>query len=342
VFIVISLFVCFTIYAKRGSSEGRFLILKISSEMICGHPLIGAGGLNSYATIYPLYQAGYFSSQNRTEKEIMLVDNVQFALNEPVQFVCELGIIGSILIFIFAYKMVKSVKINKILYSVLVAILVASCFYYILHITIFQNIFFILLLIASIRGKTIIQITSKMTVFILFLIFITSTFVAYSSIIKFIDSRDIKHKIERNYDLDDNSCHNIGKFKDNPQFLWSYAKQLFNKCDYCKCMEVLNDLNLLIFHSDVECMKGKCYVYINVFEEAKKSFITASHICPNRFEYRYELYKLYLQSDQLEEAIEVALSIRNLKEKVSSPYILAIKLEIEQFLNDKSNNRNIH
>jgi tetratricopeptide (TPR) repeat protein len=338
-FIVIFVFVFFTLCVKRDSSEGRLLILKISSKMIYEHMLIGAGGFNSYTTTYPLYQMEYFSSENGTEKEVMLADNMQFALNEPIQFICELGIIGGIFIFMIAYKMIEYIKIRKILCTALTVIFFASGFYYILHITIFQNILFILSLIAGIQGKAIMKPASTKTAFIItFLTFIVSLSSTSFSFIKFRTSQKVKYGIERGYGLDDKYCQSIEKFKDNPQFLLSYARQLFNKRNYYGCINVLDDLTLLTIHSDVECLKGKCYLYINSFEEAERCFIKASNICPNRFEYRYELYKLYFEKNQLDKAIEIALSIRNLKEKIPSTYTFAIKLEIERFLNDNCSN----
>jgi hypothetical protein len=334
--IAVLAFAVLALGTKRDSTEGRFLILKISSKIIAENPLIGSGGFNSFSVVYPLQQAEYFTSANRPEKEIMLADNMQFALNEPVQFVCEVGTIGLILILLIAYKLIKRLKINHTLRITLLAILFASCFSYILRITVFQNLFFILLMIAGMWEKSIVQLKSKAVYLILCPIWIASLFFVNCLVSKYTESLILRHRIENKFNFSAQSPHTVEKFKDNPTFLFQYARQVFNRGDYSRCLEVLNALTLLLNHSDIEFLKAECYKFTGKWDKAEKHFISASNMCPNRFKYRYELFKLYLEREDLEKTINVALSIRNLNEKIPSTYTLAVKLEIERFLTENN------
>lgn len=341
-FILFSVLTIFSLFIKKDSTEGRFLILKISGKMIGENLLFGVGGFNSYAISYPLYQADYFASKARIEKEMMLADNIQHALNEPVQFISELGLIGFVFIIITVCKLIKYIKIKNTHGIAFVAILIASCFSYLLRTTIFQNLIFMLILIAGIRGKTYIELKSKRFCFSTFLILSAALYSTVPLISKYRDSNMLKYKIEHGYHMGDKSVRILARFKDNQTFLFPYMMQLFKNENYYECLSVLDGLNTLLNHSDIACFKAKCYKSIGDFEEAKKQFILASAICPNRFEYRYELYKLYKEEDQFEEAVNVALSIKNLKEKIPSTYTLAVKLEIERFLEEnKSLEKNI-
>lgn len=333
IIILIFSVVFLSIYTKADSSQGRFLILKISKDILGDHLFKGTGGFNSYGTIYSSYQARYFSLNKGTEKQIMVADNVLYALNEPIQWGCELGIVGILLISFSVFILLKYIKDNKSCLVILLSIFVSSCFSYILHITIFQNLFFILLLIANSKIKPIFTLKKNATIFvIIILIFISS--LVNCTIHKYSESLKLKYKIDNNIYLEDSLINN---FKENQTFIYPYALQLFKTEKYNKCLEVLENIEKLLNHSEINCLKAKCHKVLNNYDEAEKNFRKASDICPNRFEYKYELYKLYIEIDQLEKAKKIAFSIRNMKEKIPSPYTMAVKLEIERFLQQNTN-----
>lgn len=329
----ILLFLLLFIFVKKDSSSGRYLILKISKSIFFDYPLFGAGGFSSYSKNYPLYQAEYFSLQNRSEKEIMLADNIVCAINEPLQFACELGIVGLILISILIYTIIKYININKTLRLAFITIIAASFFSYIFHITIFQNIIFFFILLSSIREKKYIEF-KNCSFIILVILVIPLIFSTKNIILKYKNSLYLKNKIERGVLFDKVSTEIIHDFKDNQTFIFPYAMELYKKSDFAGCIIILDHLRNILNHSDIESLYAKCYTNLGNHKEAEKHYILASNMCPNRFEYRYELYKLYLDNEKLESAINVAFAIQNLKEKVPTPYTLAIKLEIARFLKE--------
>jgi hypothetical protein len=96
-------------------------------------------------------------------------------------------------------------------------------------------------------------------------------------------------------------------------------------------MDLLTDY---LVHADAVNLQGKCYQFTGKVQSAENCYIQASQICPNRFEYRHGLFQLYVETCQLDKARTVALRTLNIKEKKPSPYTLAVKLEMEHFLNE--------
>lgn len=84
--------------AKQGSTDGRKLVWKISTEMALKHPLLGIG-LGRFEHDYNLEQAQYFRSKERSKTEVRNAGYVRMAYNEILQNGVEGGIIA-VLLFI--------------------------------------------------------------------------------------------------------------------------------------------------------------------------------------------------------------------------------------------------
>ena len=73
------------------------------------------------------------------------------------------------------------------------------------------------------------------------------------------------------------------------------------------------------------------------FKAAEKQFLQASHICPNRFRYRYALFKLYQTQNDTLKSKSIAIEISKMAVKVNTPVVVTIKREIDEYLHDPSN-----
>jgi hypothetical protein len=335
--VVASLFLSFLIlYIKPASSEGRMLILKISTNLIKSNLLIGTGGFNTFPLHYPKYQADYFVSNVRSEQDIMLANNTKYALNEPIQLMSELGIIGFALTLLLLVRIFSLIRKENILLQFLAfSLLFVSCFYYVFHITLFQVISYLIILYVSSKDKTIFQLNISSSVIGCIIILLLCTKVLYFSQAQFIYSLEIEKRLSRRYSLIDR--HNMLQtyFKDNPVFLTSYIYELYHKKKYTECWEILNLTDQIFIHSELENLKGKLFSQTEELKNAELCFIRACNICPHKFGYKYDLFKFYLKNNQTDLAMNIALIIHNLKEKIPSPTSMAIKLEIERFLNSQ-------
>ena len=94
--------------------------------------------------------------------------------------------------------------------------------------------------------------------------------------------------------------------------------------------------------TDYECGTIFQYVFDKVTEALYKLLmgdevdtqfnLKASYICPNRFRYKYELFKIYKETNNIRKANEIADHISRMPVKINSPTIFAIKKDIDNFL----------
>ncbi|MCI5716849.1 MAG: O-antigen ligase family protein [Alistipes sp.] len=80
-------------YAKRQSADGRLLIWKMDSRIICDNMLRGVG-LGNFAGAFGKEQAEYFSEKARPEAERMVAGCPESGFNEYLQFGAETGVVG--------------------------------------------------------------------------------------------------------------------------------------------------------------------------------------------------------------------------------------------------------
>jgi tetratricopeptide (TPR) repeat protein len=142
----------------------------------------------------------------------------------------------------------------------------------------------------------------------------------------------ITYRIEHKRGLEYYSDAIKNDLSDNRQILTACALELYAKGKNEEFMSVTGILNTHAIHSDIEYFKGKSLLRMKDTIAAERHFVLASAICPNRFTYRYELFRLYKTAGRFDEAKNVALKIRKLKEKIPSATTLAIKMDVEDFL----------
>lgn len=328
-----SIFFILYYFIKPTSSQGRTFILRITSHIIKENIWLGTGGINTFSSNYPLYQAKFFASGLGTEKNIMLADNINYALNEFLQFFSEIGIIGLLFILIFIIKSIFIIKkedgvIKKIYFN----LLFISCFSYIYHITVFQVIIFSIIIYTSLKDQRIFILNRYISISLNIGILFFCLYFFQPAYIKFNRSLYIERKISLRYTLEDDNYLLIKYFNDNSDFLIYYAYDLYYKRKYEESLWVLalNDKNYI--HSEIENLKGNICLKLDRLECAEYHYAMASNMCPNRFRYKYDLFRFYNKTHREDLARKIALDIHMLKEKIPSATTIAIKNEVKEFL----------
>lgn len=94
-------------HAKKGSSDGRLLIWKVSADMIVHNPV--GSGIGMFQREYNLRQGEYFASDRSTEEERMTADAVYMAYNDYLEHGVEAGVIGMCFMLSFYVSLMISV-----------------------------------------------------------------------------------------------------------------------------------------------------------------------------------------------------------------------------------------
>lgn len=313
---------------KRDSSFGRILIAKVTIRMIIGNPLIGVG-LNNFAAEYPKYQAGNYATGKMSDKEMMLADNTLTAFNEPLQIICELGLFGIGLLIILITAFIKHRNSNKDIIPLILTMILATCFYYILHNTfIFNTLLFVCAYYFS-QAKPIISVKS-MYLSPLFIVLTSSVGYFYP---KFIAVSKMETNAKTFY------YNGFNKYlADNPVYLNSYASFLFNNGKTNEAFDILQKLKKYVLWYSPLVIEGDCYNIKHNSNSAEQSYLLAKNLCPSKFTARHKLFNLYQQTNNPNKAIKEAKEIIELKEKVPSSITLAIKLNAQNYLNNNKQN----
>ena len=92
---------------KKDSADGRWLIYKVTANMIAEAPVVG-WGWDGFSKMYNNYQSEYFTQGLGSEREKYLADNVLYGFNELLKFTTEMGTVGLVLLagifFLFLRK----------------------------------------------------------------------------------------------------------------------------------------------------------------------------------------------------------------------------------------------
>lgn len=327
--ITIFLFLFINNNTKNNSTLGRAFIIKNAFTLSSNNFIYGNGGFDSFSYAYPKMQAKYFNKNRSFDKNHLLADNVIYAYNEFIQALCEIGIMGVFLIIYGLVHTKKMLQTEQIYYSNLFMPLILSAFFtYTFHITIFCSLLILSLVLAASLQETRKKFYLTKTPLLLIISAITIYNIQhlYKSIYinKILTSKDTQ-KIDN--DLI------INEFNENKKYMYLFAN--LYKGENKECINNIKAISKKYINSDLIFLEAKKLIEIKHYNEAKNKLIFASNICPNRFRYRYELFKTLLKLKNISQAEQLARFIINMPIKINSPAIKAIKLEVEDFLNQK-------
>lgn len=313
--------------SKSQSLWGRLFILKNCLSLFSDSPLIGNGGIGSFCVKYSMKQAQYFATHTEMDEYYMVADNVMLACNEYIQLLCETGLVGVGVFLYFIFYILKYSTDVYIRKSILFSILVSAFFYYIFHTALFCALGIICIMLASVHSPTLFKIElSNLNTLIVGIV--VSTGIIYSANHLRIGKK-IRTTIDRRSLTDMQKEHIISNFGENKIFLASVA--ILDNSD-----EINFRIKDLISHSDILFLEGQRLRRKKRFKLAEERLLQASYICPNRFRYKFELYKTYKDTNDMNKAYKMAEHIIRMPVKIPSPTVLAIKKEVRTFLEERN------
>lgn len=317
--------------AKVQSYYGRLFILYNCWHLFVDSPIFGVGGFGSFALKYPIQQSVYFSKHLQFGDEHLLADNIMYACNDYIQILCETGIIGGCvivaLLFFFAQKSKREVRFFKT--SILSPLLVSAVFYYPFHTTLLYALFVVCVVtVSSQEVKLILLNKYKMITLALFLV---TCFGCHYSINHLISGKILMNCIKRSEITHYQQNLILDDFGENKYFL---VKLSFQRN---RGLDIYGRIKKHFIHSEILYQEGKDLMKNFDFKAAEKQFLQASHICPNRFRYRYALFKLYQTQNDTLKSKSIAIEISKMAVKVNTPVVVTIKREIDEYLHDPSN-----
>ena len=132
IFVLIFLCCSYPLYLyKKDSADGRFLIWKVTLEMIKDKPISGFGS-DGFVANYMHYQANYLETTG-TVREKYLAGNIHKVFNEPLRLLVEYGLVGLFIYVCFVallFSMPQRNIVGKIVFVTGINYLVIGLFTY--------------------------------------------------------------------------------------------------------------------------------------------------------------------------------------------------------------------
>lgn len=342
-FIPIGIVFLILLYQKTDSILGRLLIWRVSLNMISENGLFGLG-LGQFEIQYLDYQALYFSTHPITDEFSRVAGVTYYAFNEWIQIVSESGLCGLILFTLLIYTVLSArVKISEagIAKVCIAAVLTLGLFFYPLKILAVQLTFIFSLAVISffaedeslLKGKWLYPFVVRLLALVLVTInifFIINLSIRYKAVQEWKQAYTIN--------LFDN-VQGLSQYEKlmpvlgyNGEFLFNYGALLMEAGRYHKSVAILKKAKTRFNHIDLHLYLGNAYKAMREFKNAEQCYAYASHMIPSRFYPKYLQALLYRDMNDTVKARRMAGEIIDMKAKVPSQTIDAIKLEMRTIL----------
>lgn len=346
---------------KKGSSDGRAFIWKVTTEMIADAPVFGVG-FDRFKADYMNYQANYFVENGETPESIV-ADNTYYAFNEGLQFVAENGFLGLVLLLIVVCVLYQTKAKPSHQVAVFIAktgpliIGVFACFSYPMQILPIKLVMVFLLAFLSNSttdtfqlkifnprpspkemgtiGTIINSVPYKLTIVLLACAGIYQTFaytknlsqgfITWNTALTSYQYGDYKGAI-----LDFEAAYRI--FNKEGDFLMNYGKTLAMAGEPHKAIAVLEQAKTYQNNTVIATSLGDSYKAAKQYDKAEAAYLQAINMTPGKFYGFYLLAKLYDDSRQGKKATAMAKKILNKDIKIPSTAIKEIHLEMKNIL----------
>jgi O-antigen ligase len=334
---------------KKDSANGRLLIWKVSLNGICENPFVGQG-FNAFQAKYGYFQALYFQQYPNDESGKVLASDMTVGMNDYIEIVFNYGLTGLVLYFLFWFLLFKQIKYESIMrdqlllvsVSILIIFLVSSGFYFTGRMLPFTLIAFFCAAYISSKSTVFKYLNIKQIKLIASIVFLICCSVIFLTIFKvnhyFKWGLAYQHS-QYGYTVESVSGYEdlYPNMKHNGLFLYLYAKSLYENRDYHKCLDCLEKAKHMICSSNFYILFGDVDFQTGDYENAKRHYVYASQIVPNRFIPLYKLFQLYIHTGQKEEALQMAQIIVKKPIKIDSPEIKMIVSNCKKYMQEYKN-----
>jgi len=334
---------------KKGSSDGRLFIWKVTTEIIIDHPVFGVG-FDWFKTHYMNYQADYFA-RNGKNKEALVADNTYYAFNEWLQFIAENGLMGLAVLILLLYYIFK-IQVNKqckymylCLISSLLSIGIFALFSYSMQILPIKLILVVLLAqLGNLdnnkqflfkKPKQYALVGFKTVMLILSIIGITKS-IQYTTALE-QNLRTWKNALDDHQYGDYQGASNLYSkaypiLKGNGNFLMNYGKSLSLAQQDRKALQILLESQHYLNTTIIETSLGDSYKNLKKYKKAETAYQHAANMIPSRFYPLYLQAKLYDENGDKTKAIAMAKEILKKNIKIPSTAIKEMQAEIKKIV----------
>jgi O-antigen ligase len=314
-----------TFELKPNSVRGRFLIWKVTAQMIKEKPIIGFGE-QGFAANYMLFQANYLKETNhKVDKRV--ADNNRYVYNEPLRWTVEYGICGLLLYigiayFILSYKQ-RDIT-SRVYQSVLIAGMIIGQFSYIT--------FPLLVIMAIAFAEMSNQLSSKnilphrtwhnplMVNASLLMVLCYQSLLWAGAYKAYSHLYSITHPIANIrsekfiYEL-----NSLEKRMSGAIDFWTFYGNVLNALHKdSMLLDATRQWESACPNSNTYILKGDAYLRLGNFEEAEKAYWTAHYMAPSHQKARCRLASLYYKSGKVLEAQALAEQVLSENVKVHS------------------------
>lgn len=327
-------------HLNKDSVDGRTLIRKIAIVDIQKKPFLGNGIFN-FDGVYNNSKAHYFIEKQRPWKEVKVADYVSNALNDYIQIVYEIGLLGFILLGILLFIMIRKVEFNpmtRFAFAIVTAFAFLGFFTSVLYnptAMVFMIWALAILFVYGNNKTEVFVISNKKTTNILRGIsFFTFLSIGVVFGLKTKSLRDFKTVIETPdqkfyYKLSNNDMLLI---KDDPfvEFKLGYEKYTDQEVDQGIAMMENSVKKSKI--PDANILLANIYTAQKNYTRTEQLLLTNVGIEPFRYQPRVDLLHFYIQTNQKEKSIKTAQEIIGLPIKIKSRQVQLYKTEARNFL----------
>lgn len=338
--IILFLLGLFILYKwKADSANGRLLIWGVSTEMIKDKPLVGHG-YKGFQANYMDYQAKYFK-RNPQSRFKQLADNVTHPLNEFIKIAVTYGIIGLILYllllsFIFRKLIITEHPQKSILLGCYISFIILSCFSYPLqYVPIWMLLgYFTLVLLSEWFPEKKLSLIIRIPILgvcIFGIIFFTLRM-----------NHEMKWKNIAVKSLQGQTKQMLLQYeklyphlKSNALFLYNYGAELNVVHQHRESLTILNECQIKFNDFDLQMLLADNNYHIGDTTKAIQTYQHAENMIPCRFLPLYRMFEIYIETENVEKATEIAQKIVNKQVKVKSATVETIIESAENYLNEK-------
>jgi O-antigen ligase len=348
---------------KQDSTNGRWLIWRISINIIQEHPVLGTG-TDTFISQYSNYQIKFFETTKPDFEIYKSAGKAFVAFNEYIQFGTELGIVGVALFLIIiavaffgARHPEKKTPTN--LYATddtvdacLLAVFITAFFSHPLQTTSTLLLFFIFLGMRSAsltRLVANITITKSISKFFNTILVLVGLFTLLYAIDFYFNCKawkkiSLSARTNAPVEMKKHLLNEAEKkysalyknLKIHYPFSYNYGTFLFENGNYVKSIAVLNGVVTKKVDPDLLMILGDAYNKLENYQQAEHSYKKASLLVPYLYLPKYKLFKLYLANNNTTLAFNVSMDIYTMQTKIYTPEVGRIKLEVKQYIESRT------
>jgi tetratricopeptide (TPR) repeat protein len=320
---------------KKDSVDGRFLIWKVSVQMLTEHTL--GVGLGNFPGAYGNAQALYLESHTADK---FIAENTKYAFNEYLQILVESGIISFLLFGIIIFSALRNMfRANDFsIFTSLISLLLFALFSY--PFSVLPFLIVIMFLLGSSKGSQQISTDSsksnKTLFFPLFFFFLVvcctiNRYPVYRAYQKWHDNKELFGI--NNYNETVTAYEALYPYlSDQVDYLFEYAQSLSNSKQFFTSNLVLERAIQISCDPVFYIIMGKNYQALKQYDKSEQCFLKASQIVPNRIYPHYLLAKLYVEMNLTDKVKKTALVVIHQCPKIQSIMVKEMKKEMEQLI----------